>query len=154
MSKPDWYRPLLMTFHEFEMSNNLAELHPTQEEGGDLEKQPDELSAEIARLRGDFESRLVIANLRTEAVRAGMVDLDGLKLIDLSTVRLANDDKVIGGRKLMDDLRRNKPWLFAVTSSSSAAVAPASQPVRQKTALEMTDEEYAAARAAVTKYQF
>ena len=83
-----------------------------------------------------------------------MIDLDGLKLIDLSAVRLGNDDKVIGGRKLMDDLRRNKPWLFGAASSSSAAVAPASQPVRQKTALEMTDEEYTAARAAVTKYQF
>ena len=102
----------------------------------------------------EFQSRLVVANLRTEAVRAGMIDLDGLRLIDLSAVRLGNDDKVIGGRKLMDDLRRNKPWLFGVASSSSAAIAPASQPVRQKTALEMTDEEYTAARAAVTKYQF
>ena len=85
---------------------------------------PDEEAEEIAKLRGEFQSRLVVANLRTEAVRAGMVDLDGLKLIDLSAVRLGNDDKVIGGRKLMDDLRRNKPWLFGVTSSSSAAVAP------------------------------
>ena len=83
-----------------------------------------------------------------------MIDLDGLKLIDLSAVRLDNDDRIVGGRKLMDDLRRNKPWLFGATSSSSAAIAPASQPVRQKTAMEMTDEEYAAARAAVTKHQF
>ncbi|WP_428493223.1 hypothetical protein [Rhodopila sp.] len=109
---------------------------------------------EVAKLRGEFQSRLVLANLRTEAVRAGMIDLDGLKLVDLSTVRLGNDDRIVGARKLMDDLRRTKPWLFGPVSSSSAAIAPASQPVRLKTALEMTDEEYAAARAAVTKYQF
>jgi hypothetical protein len=114
----------------------------------------DEEPEEIVRLREEFQSRLVAANLRTEAVRAGMIDLDGLRLIDLSAVRLGNDDKVIGGRKLMDDLRRTKPWLFGVASSSSAAFAPASQPVRQKMALEMTDEEYIAARAAVTRYQF
>jgi hypothetical protein len=139
-----------MTFHEIEMDDDLPEVQPTSDQGDE----PDQESEEIVKLRGEYQSRLVVANLRTEAVRAGMVDLDGLRLIDISSVRLGNDDKIIGGRKLMDDLRRTKPWLFGVTSSSSAAVAPTSQPVRQKTALEMTDEEYAAARTAVTKYQF
>lgn len=132
------------------MEDDLPEARPASEPGDNSDDEPEE----IVKLREEFQSRLVVANLRTEAVRAGMIDLDGLRLIDLSAVRLGNDDKVIGGRKLMDDLRRNKPWLFGVASSSSAAVAPASQPVRQKTALEMTDEEYTAARAAVTKYQF
>jgi hypothetical protein len=132
------------------MEIDLPEAQTASEPGADA----DEESAEIVKLRGEFQSRLVVANLRTEAVRAGMIDLDGLRLIDLSAVRLGDDDRVIGGRKLMEDLRRTKPWLFGVASSSSAAVAPASQPVRQKTALEMTDEEYTAARAAVTKYQF
>ncbi len=148
-----WFRRLLMKFPEIEMDNDLPEVQPTSEPGGDLDGQPETESDEIAKLRSEFQSRLVVANLRTEAVRAGMVDLDGLRLIDLSTIRLGIDDKVIGGRKLMDDLRRTKPWLFAAKSSSSAAVAPSSQPVRQKTALEMTDEEYASARTAVTKYQ-
>src|ERR1700710_1182248 len=139
-----------MSFHEIEMDDDLPEVQPTSDQGDE----PDQESEEIVKLRGEYQSRLVVANLRTEAVRAGMVDLDGLRLVDTSSVRLGNDDKIIGGRKLMDDLRRTKPWLFGVASSSSAAVAPASQPVRQKTALEMTDEEYAAARTAVTKYQF
>jgi hypothetical protein len=139
-----------MMFHETEMEDDLPEAQPASEPGNNTEEEPEE----IVKLREEFQSRLVVANLRTEAVRAGMIDLDGLRLIDLSAVRLGNDDKVIGGRKLMDDLRRTKPWLFGVASSSSAAIAPASQPVRQKTALEMTDEEYTAARAAVTKYQF
>ena len=82
-----------------------------------------------------------------------MIDLDGLKLIDLSEVRLDENDKVVGGRKIMADLRRNKPWLFGVASTSSAATAPASQPVRQKTAMDMTEAEYTAARTAVTKYR-
>jgi hypothetical protein len=135
------------------MNNDVADEFAAPPDG-DVDEQPERESEEISKLRGEFQSRLVVANLRTEAVRAGMIDLDGLKLIDLSAVRLSNDDKIIGGRKLMDDLRRNKPWLFTVTSSSSAATAPTSQPARQKTALEMTDEEYAAARTAVTQYQF
>jgi hypothetical protein len=140
----------LMIVHEIEMEDDLPEAQPASEPGSNPDEEPDE----IVKLREEFQSRLVVANLRTEAVRAGMIDLDGLRLIDLSAVRLGNDDKVIGGRKLMDDLRRSKPWLFGMASSSSAAIAPASQPVRQKMALEMTDEEYTAARAAVTKYQF
>jgi hypothetical protein len=143
-----------MIFHGIEMDDDLPEVPLASEQEGDPDQLPDKESEEIVKLRSEFQSRLVVANLRTEAVRAGMVDLDGLRLIDISAVRLGNDDKVIGGRKLMDDLRRTKPWLFGVASSSSAAVAPASQPVRQKTALEMTDEEYATARTAVTKFQF
>jgi hypothetical protein len=83
-----------------------------------------------------------------------MIDLDGLKLIDHSAIRLDDDDKIVGGRRLMENLRRSKPWLFVTASSSSAAMAPVSQPVRPKMALEMSDEEYAAARNAVTKYKF
>jgi hypothetical protein len=132
------------------MEDDLSEAQPASEPGNSPGEEPEE----IVKLRAEFQSRLVAASLRTEAVRAGMIDLDGLRLVDLSAVQLGNDDKVIGGRKLMDDLRRTKPWLFGAASSSSAAVAPASQPVRQKMALEMTDEEYKAARAAVTKYQF
>ena len=118
------------------------------------QQQTEPADHEIKKLRASYESRLVAANLRTEAVRAGMIDLDGLKLVDLSSVTLDTNDKVVDGRKIMDGLRREKPWLFGTTSSSSAAVAPASQPVRQKTALEMSDEEYAAARALLTRHRF
>lgn len=121
----------------------------------DTNESPEQPAAdEIAKLRNDFQSRLIAANMRTEAVRAGMIDLDGLKLLDLSGLQLDDNDKIVGGRRLMTELRRAKPWLFGAVSTSSSAIAPASQPVRQKTAMDMTDEEYAAARTAVTKHQF
>ena len=136
------------------MDDDLAEAPSTNGHEGEASGQDNRAAEEIAKLQTEFQSRLIAANLRTEAVRAGMIDLDGLKLVDLSAARLDNDDKIIGGRKMMADLRRDKPWLFGVASSSSAATAPASQPVRQKTAMDMTDEEYVAARTAVTRFQF
>jgi hypothetical protein len=154
MSKKNYPPTTLMIFREIQMDDDLAEVQPAPEPGDDPEEQPEKVSEAIANLQNEFQARLVIANLRTEAVRSGMIDLDGLKLVDLSAVRMGNDDKIIGGRKLMDDLRRTKPWLFGMTSSSSAAIAPVSQPARRKTALEMTDEEYAAARTAITKHLF
>lgn len=114
----------------------------------------DERANEIEKIRTDFRNRLMLADLRTEAVKAGMVDLDGLKLVDVSKIRLGDDDRVMDGKKIMDELRRGKPWLFRSGSSSSPSVAPASQPVRQKTAMEMSDEEYVSARAALTRQHF
>jgi hypothetical protein len=136
------------------MSDILSHPRDVAELAAEDKGHNDDSSERFDKLQGDFQSRLLAANLRTEAVRAGMVDLDGLKLVDLSKVQLGSDDRVIGGRQLMDELRRNKPWLFMASSSSSTASAPASQQVRQKSALDMTDEEYAAARKIVTKYQF
>jgi hypothetical protein len=113
--------------------------------------QPENGAEEIKKIRDDFQSRLIVASLQTEAVRAGMIDLDGLKLANLSDAKLGPGDKVVGGRQIIDELRRNKPWLFGASSTSSVAEAPPSKPIRQKTALEMTEEEYLAARAAVTR---
>jgi hypothetical protein len=116
--------------------------------------EPQNSTEDIKKIREDFQSRLIVASLQTEAVRAGMIDLDGLKLANLSDARLGPDDKVVGGRQIIDELRRNKPWLFGTSSTSSVAEAPPSKPIRQKTALEMTEEEYLAARAAVTRHSF
>jgi hypothetical protein len=140
-----------MKLTESKMDADLPEVQPDDVDANELDEQP--AVEEIARLRTDFQSRLIAANLRTEAVRAGMIDLDGLKLIDLSGVRLDDNDKIVDGRKVMADLRRDKPWLFGTASTSSPADPPSSQPVQQRAAMDMTDEEYAVARAAVTKYR-
>jgi hypothetical protein len=134
------------------MDDEILETQPGTGDHTELDQPP--VTDEIEKLRTAFHSRLITANLRTEAVRAGMIDLDGLRLVDLSAVRLDDVDGIVGGRKIMAELRRTKPWLFGAPSTSSAALAPTSLPVRQKTAMDMTDEEYAAARAVVTKYQF
>lgn len=134
------------------MDDNVPETRSDLADGDEPDEQQS-VSEEIATLQTNFQARLITANLQTEAVRAGMIDLDGLKLLDLSGVRLDENDKVVGGRKIMADLRLDKPWLFGVASTSSAATAPASQPVRQKTAMDMTEAEYTAARTAVTKYR-
>jgi hypothetical protein len=134
------------------MDDDLVEDEQDSTGDGALDEQP--VAEEVVKLRGEFQARLIAASLRTEAVRAGMIDLDGLKLIDLSKVRLDENDMISEGRKLMTDLRRAKPWLFGAPSTSSAAIPPVSQPIRTKTAMDMTDEEYSAARTVATKYHF
>src|ERR1700744_1094124 len=101
----------------------------------------------LDHLRRDYESRLLQANLRTEAVRAGMIDLDGLKLIDTASVKVDSEGNILDGKALMVAMRKQKPWLFGAMSSSSTTSAPSSVPVKQKMAMDINEEEYAAARA-------
>lgn len=89
--------------------------------------------------------------MKVEALRAGMVDLDGLKFLDTSTVRLEETGGVAGGAELIGQLKQAKPWLFAAPSSSSVARVPPSRPARAKLATEMTDEEYRIARANIIR---
>ena len=109
---------------------------------GETEKLEKRLAALESRLR----ERLVHAELKAHAVRAGMVDLDGLKLLDASALTLNEQDEVEGAAELMRAMRRNKPWLFGGASTSSAAVPPAAQAPRPKLATEMSEAEWLAAR--------
>lgn len=99
---------------------------------------------EVAALR----ARLVQAELRTEAVRAGMVDLDGVRLLDVSGLVLGPDG-VEGAGELIARMREAKPWLFGRggVSSSSAGRAPAAAAPKARTAMEMSEDEWRAARA-------
>ena len=105
-----------------------------------------DLAAENTALR----ARLVQAELRTEALRAGMVDLDGVRLIDPGAISLSETGGLEGGAALMTRLRQDKPWLFGRTgggSSSSGAPAPAAAPAAPRSAMDMGVDEWRAARA-------
>jgi hypothetical protein len=107
----------------------------------------------LGEIEQEARARIVRAELKVEAVRAGIVDLDGLKLLDLKSVELTPDGELANAAELMAQLRRAKPWLFGGASSSSPASPPPAQPPRQKLATDMTDDEYRAARAAILKHQ-
>jgi hypothetical protein len=120
----------------------------------ELRARADALERQLAEVQREAEARLIRAELKAEAVRAGMIDLDGLKLLDANALRLNQSNEVTGARELMQQLRRDKPWLFGGLSSSSAAAAPPAQAPRHKSALEMSDAEYRAARAELVKRRF
>ena len=110
-----------------------------------------ELEQQVRCLSEQAHTNLVLSELKAEAVRAGMIDLDGLKLLDTSTVTIGNHGDVNGAATVMERFRRAKPWLFGGASSTTTAVPPPSQPPRAKRATDMTPEEYRAARAALVR---
>jgi hypothetical protein len=115
-------------------------------EAGALEHRAAALERRLAELEASTTLRLIRAELKAEAVRAGMVDLDGLKLVDLAGLKLSDSGEVDGAEAVMRNLQRVKPWLFGKASSSSAATVPPAQPSAPKKATEMSHEEWLAAR--------
>lgn len=135
------------------MSDNGSPGEPGTDPLAELRARAEALERRLAENEQEARVRIVSAELKVEAVRAGIVDLDGLKLLDLKSVELTPEGELSNGSELIAQLRRMKPWLFGGTSSSSPAIPPPSQPPRQKLATEMTDDEYRAARAAILKHQ-
>jgi hypothetical protein len=109
------------------------------------------LERQLQEAMATHQAAMVRAELKAEAVRAGMVDLDGLKLVDLADVRVNEAGEIEGAAALMQKLRRAKPWLFGERHSSSPAMVPPAQPPQARRATEMSLDEWRAARAELLK---
>jgi hypothetical protein len=117
----------------------------------ELRARAEALEHRLAATQQDARSRVARAELKVEAVRAGMVDLDGLQLLDIEQVEFNSDGEIENAGHVMAQFRRAKPWLFGGASSSSPANPPPAQPQRQKLATEMSDKEYRTTRAALLR---
>jgi hypothetical protein len=107
--------------------------------------------AKIAEASKAADQRIIRAELKAAALKAGMVDLDGLKLADLSKVTLDDKGEVQGADALMDEMKKAKPYLFGAASSSSNKQPPNPNPPGDKKVTDLSPAEYAAARAAAIK---
>lgn len=109
-----------------------------------------EADAKVTDANSKAEQRIIRAELKAIAIKAGIVDLDGLKLVDLTSVKLNEQGEVEGADALIDGLKKAKPYLFGTPGSSSTATPPGKDPPPAKKATEMTKEEYEAARRKLT----
>ena len=112
-----------------------------------LRSQNEQLEARLRDARETADQRLIHVELKAEALKAGMVDLDGLKLIEPSDVVVDDNGNVRGATSVIARMRREKPWLFPAQSSSSTAAVPAHTGGVAKLATEMSLDEWRAARA-------
>jgi hypothetical protein len=101
----------------------------------------------VASFQATANERIIRAELKAHAVKAGIVDLDGLRLLDLAGVKMTDAGEVEGAESLIAGLKTAKPYLFGSASSSSTAAAPRNSDPSTKQATEMTQDEWRAARA-------
>ena len=108
---------------------------------------PPDPAADLRRQLDDANARLLRAELKAHAIRAGIIDLDGLRLLDMTGLALDANGNLPDGESALAGLKRVKPWLFARANSSHPAAAPAPEPPKTRMAKDMTHEEWQAARA-------
>lgn len=106
-----------------------------------------ELERRLADLQSNTNSRLIQSELKSLAIRAGIVDIDGLKLLDTTSLTVNEQGDIEGAERLLASLKRGKPWLFHGSSSSTPASAPPVTPPVARRATQMTHEEWQAARS-------
>jgi len=108
--------------------------------------------AALNQMQAQMAAKLARAELKAEAVRAGMIDLDGLRLIDAASIRLNQNGEIEDAASLLARMKREKPWLFGAGASSSAAAnPPRPEPPRTRHANELSHEEWLSARAALIR---
>lgn len=96
----------------------------------------------VKEVQTTADQRVIRAELKAEALAAGMVDLDGLKLADLSKVKLnADTGEVEGASELMAALKKAKPYLFGEPSTSHSGKPPKKDEDKPKHVKDMTPEE-------------
>lgn len=125
---------------EMEAARERAEAAAEQrvQEAARRAEQAEAAAAEkAAAAEARAQERMIRAELRTEALKAGMVDLDGLKLLDLSAVTVGEDGEVVIPEKLFADAKKTKPYLFGATSTSNPNPPPSREAPRAKRATEM-----------------
>ena len=115
------------------------------------ENSPEERFAQLERRLVEQEalhqSRMINAELKSVAMRAGIIDVDGIKLFDVGAIKLNDAGEIDGVDRLMADFRRSRPWLFQAASSSSLSPTPPSTPPIGKRATAMTHAEWQQGRA-------
>ena len=110
---------------------------------------------EIARIttetRTAADQRIIRAELKAAALQAGMVDFDGLKIIDTSAIALSETGDIVIPDGFFAAAKLAKPYLFGQPSTSNPTPPPPSTPPVAKLASAMTHDEWRAAEAALIK---
>lgn len=127
-----------------------------REENGRYRTKAKEAEEKAARLEAEAaekvtaaekraQERIIRAEIKAEAIKAGIVDVDGLALADLSKVTIKDDGGIDGAEAAIKALKEAKPYLFAAASTSSTEPKPKPEDTgKPKLVTEMTKEEYTA----------
>jgi predicted RNase H-like nuclease (RuvC/YqgF family) len=138
--------------HRLNYNEARAELDKVRTEMERVSKEATEKSAAAEKASKEAGERvntaLRDAALRVAAKDAGILDLDGLRLLDTSGVKVSDDGAVTIPEKFFEQAKEAKPYLFKLTgvdtgTTSSTSSPPPSGDPGLKLAMDMTDAELA-----------
>lgn len=136
--------------HRLDAKEARAELETARVELARATKEATEKSAAAEKATTEAGERVTTAlrdaALRIAAKDAGILDLDGLKLLDTSGIKVGDDGAVVIPEKFFEQAKAAKPYLFKLTgvetgTTTSTATVPGSGDTVPKQANAMTDVE-------------
>lgn len=109
-----------------------------------LEKIKHDSQESLSQAQQSANERIIRAELKAHALKAGLIDVDDLKLADLSIVRLNEAGSVEGAQQMLEALKAAKPYLFALSgqSSSRAETPPIPKPSTIESVQNLPREAY------------
>jgi hypothetical protein len=112
--------------------------------------------AKIAEAVTAADKRIIATEMKVAAKAAGLLDLDFLKLIDTSAIKLDDKGDVQVPEDFWTKVKASKPSFFTATGADKGTTAPTGKPVVPgsvvtKAAKDMTAAEYAAAKAVLER---
>lgn len=119
----------------------------------ELGKIKQDTQQQVTQTQQTARERIIRAEMKALAMGAGLRDLDGLKLADLSTVTLKDDDTLDGAAEMLVALKEAKPYLFTETERNTS---PSRQPPAPKAAepadvSQLPSEEYERSKHALLR---
>jgi hypothetical protein len=114
-----------------------------QEAAEAAKKAQEEAAAKAQETEQRAAARIIKAELKAHAIKAGIVDLDALALADLSGVKLNDNGEIEGAEAALDALKKSKPYLFAQTTASTQQPPKGDQ--QKTTARDLSDADFRAA---------
>ncbi len=120
------------------------------------DKEKKELASKVdntTKERTMMEQKWVEAEMRSEAISAGLKDMELTKLIDMSGVKV-NDGKIEGLKEAIESFKSRKPEYFAgekkTSSTSNAGMPSSSGATATKNAWDMDKKEFQSAKMKLT----
>ena len=93
-----------------------------------LEAKDAEIATKLAESSTAAKEQVKAARLEALALREGLVDLDGLKLLDLSKITQKEDGTFEGADEVFKAAREAKPYLFGEKVNTTTTTKPAPKP--------------------------
>lgn len=91
--------------------------------------------------------RVMRAELKAHAVKAGLVDMEALELLDLSSVKFNDKGELEGVDELFEAAKKAKPYLFGSQNTGSTEKKPPPAENTPKDVRKLTAAEYEAEKA-------
>jgi hypothetical protein len=111
-----------------------------QEAAESAKKAQDEAIAKAQEAEQRAAQRIIKAEMKAHAIKAGIVDIDALALADLSGVKFNDAGEIEGADAAIEALKKAKPYLFAQTTASTQQ-PPKVGKQETKTARDLSDAD-------------